>query len=296
MSAVPADSVAVILLRPAGALDYEVLLVERHAESRSFAGAHVFPGGRIDADDAGAAFHAASTDLSLAAAASRLGEGTPPMSPLAFWVAAIRELFEETGILLASIDGDPVRFDRGDLPARFRAHRAALLSGTSTFAEVVRRERLTLAAQELDFFSRWITPVNAPRRYDARFFVARLPAGQSALADGRETTSASWLTPAAALTRARSGTLMLTPPTMRTLEDLDALGSCDAIVGAARQRRFATILPKVVTVTGQATILYPGDALYERAVAGAALDDASGPRNRVVMVEGAWRSVRSPDA
>jgi len=292
--AAPADSAAVIVIRESAAAGCEVLLVERHADSRAFAGAHVFPGGRVDAADTAAALQTSCIDLTPDAARARLGETLPAPRALAFWIAALRELFEETGILLASVNGVPVRFADPAVHARFRAHRASLLRGESTFADVVQREGLRLTTDRLEYFSRWITPVNAPRRYDARFFVARLPAGQAPQHDARETTAAEWFAPSAALERAHAGTLTLTPPTMRTLEDLQLLGTCDAIFTAARARPVAAILPKIVELGGRTTILYPGDAAYENATPGAAVDDAlAGARNRLVLDGGAWRTVRS---
>jgi 8-oxo-dGTP pyrophosphatase MutT (NUDIX family) len=289
----PVDSATVILLREAGGT-CEVLLVERHADSRAFGGAHVFPGGRVDASDADPILHAASIGLSAADAAARLGEERPPHPALTFWIAAIRELFEETGILLATIDGTLISFRDPRLATRFRDHRSALLAGTATFAEIVARERLELATGHVDFFSRWITPVNAPRRYDARFFAARLPLGQEPLHDDRETVSTRWITPAAALTEAAAGALVLTPPTVRTLEDLQALATIPRVFEAARSRAHAPILPKVVQIDGRATILYPDDADYEHAAPGASLAASTpGRRNRVVMENGAWRSIRA---
>jgi len=265
----PADSATVILLRESAGSECEVLLVQRHADSRAFAGAHVFPGGRVDAADAAATVQARSAGVSPESARARLAEGLAPAASLAFWVAAIRELFEETGILLADRDGVPVGLSDPTVGARFAVHRAALLAGTRTFEQMLAHERLALATDRVEYFSRWITPVTAPRRYDARFFVARLPEGQEPLHDARETTAADWFTPAGALASARAGTLTLTPPTVRTLEDLTALSHCEAIFAAARERRFPAILPKVVQVDGRMTILYPGDAAYERATPGA---------------------------
>src|SRR5690349_13806020 len=167
-SAPPVDSAAVILLRAADD-GSEVLFVELHAKSRAFAGAHVFPGGVVDPEDASAALHAASS-LAAAAAATRLGQPSAPAAALAFWIAAVRELFEEAGLLLARRDGVPLTFDDESTRARFREHRAALLAGATTFAAIVATERLDLATDTLHYFSRWITPVNVPRRYDARFF------------------------------------------------------------------------------------------------------------------------------
>jgi 8-oxo-dGTP pyrophosphatase MutT (NUDIX family) len=291
---VPTDSATVILLREPAQGACEVLLVERHAQSRTLAGAHVFPGGLVDAADSAPALLAASTYLAPPMAAARLGEDLAPPAALAFWIAAIRELFEETGILLATVEGAPLGFSDAARAARFRAHRMALLAGELSFAELVERERLRLATDRVEYFSRWITPVNAPRRYDARFFVAEVPADQEPVHDERETASVTWLAPAAALERTQAGALTLAPPTLRTLEDLRDLGSTARILEAARARLFPPILPKVVDLGGRMTILYPGDVAYARAVPGEpAGADAPGPRNRVVLEGGAWRSIRS---
>ncbi len=281
-----------IVLRDAGPHS-EVLLVERHAASRAFAGAHVFPGGVVDPGDGAAVLHDASA-LNAAAAADRLRETGTPAAALAFWIAAIRELFEEAGLLLARRDGTLLRFDDQDVHTRFCAHRAALLAGSTTFAEIVAAERLELATDALHYFSRWITPVNVPRRYDARFFVAPLPPGQEPLHDERETISTVWLAPRAALEQARSGRLILAPPTVRTLDDLGVLGTPAAIIADAGSRTVTPILPKPVQVDGCMAVLYPGDAAYDAAEPGATVvDDASGRRNRAVMRDGGWRSVRT---
>ncbi len=289
----PIDSATVILLREAAPETCEVLLVERHADSRAFAGAHVFPGGRIDEADRDPRLQAAAR-LDATLAAARLGEDLPPPAALAFWIAAIRELFEEAGILLASIEGAPVDSSDPATGRRFAAARAELLAGTLTFRELVERERLELGTDMLWYFSRWITPVHAPRRYDARFFVALLPPGQAPLHDDRETTSTSWLTPADALARAASGRLVLAPPTTRTLDDLHHLGSCARIVESAGNHRVTPILPRVVSIGGRTTLLYPGDVDYERHAPLVASEDSdAGPLNRLVMEGSSWRSVRS---
>jgi 8-oxo-dGTP pyrophosphatase MutT (NUDIX family) len=288
----PVDSATVVVLRELPGAAIEVLLVQRHAESRAFGGAHVFPGGRVDAADAAAELAALSA-LTAAEAAERLGEGTPPAAALAYWIAAVRELYEEAGILLATVGGVPLGEASPDAVARAREQRAALIAGRTTFGDVVAREDLRLDTASLHYFSRWITPLHAPRRYDTRFFVTLLPPGQEPLHDRRETTAADWFTPAAALAGAHAGTLFLTPPTMRTLEDLAELGSWPRIRAAA-SHAVPAILPKVVEIAGATTILYPGDAAYEGALPGTLFaEEPSGPRNRVVMDAGGWRSVRS---
>ena len=288
------DSATLILLRaPQPDAEAEVLLVERPAASRAFAGAHVFPGGLVDPEDTEPALAVAS-DLPPAAAVARLDEPLAPAQALAFWVAALRELFEETGILLAEQDGAPVDLRDPARRTRFAAHRAALLDGTRGFAALVAEEGLRLPCAALGYFSRWITPVNAPRRYDARFFVTEAPARQEPAPDPREVAAVAWITPAAVLTRAAAGTLVLTPPTHRTLEELAALGSLAAILAAGRTRRCPPILPKLADLAGTPVILYPGDAAYDAATPGCRLDPADGgSRNRVVRDGANWRSERS---
>lgn len=290
----PASSATVILLRETEPADVEVLFVARHADSRAFAGAHVFPGGMVDPEDSSPELMSAiASSIDGARALAVVDEAVPVEMALAFWVATIRELFEETGILLAAIDGQPIRFDDPALAGRFSTHRRALADGTLTFCELVRQERLSLLGDALHYFSRWITPIQAPRRYDARFFAARAPAFQTPLHDERETTSAEWMAPADALARAAAGSLTLTPPTARTLEELLDLGSCAHILASARNRRVTPIIPKVVQIGERMGVLYPGDVDYERTEPGTVVPaDSSGPLNRVVMDDAGWRRFR----
>ncbi|MEO7437162.1 MAG: NUDIX hydrolase, partial [Candidatus Binatia bacterium] len=191
-----------------------------------------------------------------------LGEEREPAAALAFWIATIRELFEEAGILLADAGGAPLRFTDPATRDRFASHRRALLDGALTFGALVTREKLELRADLLRYYSRWVTPVQAPRRYDARFFFAPVPPDQTPLHDDRETTAAEWMTPADALAGAVAGSLVLTPPTARTLEDLVDLGSLAAILASTDGRRVEPILPKVVQIGDRMGVLYPGDVDY----------------------------------
>jgi 8-oxo-dGTP pyrophosphatase MutT (NUDIX family) len=290
----PVDSATVILLREPTPDRLEVLLVGRHAESRAFAGAHVFPGGLLDAaDGAPEVIDAMTGSLSADAARALLGDDPAPDGALAYFAATIRELFEEAGILLADQDGAPVRLGDPTIRDRFAAHRRALNAGSLGFAELVTRERLTLRAADLLYFSRWITPVHAPRRYDARFFVAPVPADQTPLHDERETTSAEWWSPADALAGAAAGSLILTPPTARSLEELVELATLANVLERARTRTVAPILPKVVQIGDRMGVLYPGDVDYDATEPGATLPaERTGALNRVVMDDAGWRRFR----
>jgi 8-oxo-dGTP pyrophosphatase MutT (NUDIX family) len=287
---VPVDSATVILLREPSPGRLEVLLVARHTESRAFAGAHVFPGGLLEPGDA-------SPDvlrrLAPGTAADRLDDAASAEAARAFFVTTIRELFEEAGILLADQDGSRLGFSDPAVRERFAVHRRALLDGALSFADLLARERLTLRSDDLRYFSRWITPVHAPRRYDARFFVAPVPPDQEPLHDERETTSAEWWTPADALAGAAAGTLVLTPPTARTLEDLVELGGIERALAIAASRRVSPILPKVVQIGDRMGVLYPGDVDYDATEAGAVLPaQRTGALNRVIMDDAGWRRFR----
>lgn len=288
---VPVDSATVVLMREPAPERLEILLVARHAESRAFAGAHVFPGGLLEAVDRSPAIRdAMAPHVASDTVPATLGDDLDREAGLAFLAATIRELFEEAGILLADRDGRPLGFGDPAVRDRFAEHRRALVTGALDFAELVARERLTLRASDLRYYSRWITPVHAPRRYDARFFVAPVPRDQTPLHDERETTSAEWLTPAAALAGAAAGTIVLTPPTARTLEDLVELGTMARVLETARTRHVTPILPKVVQIGEHMGVLYPGDAAYDSTEAGSTIPAAcEGPQNRVIMDPAGWR-------
>lgn len=291
---IPVDSATVVVLRAPAPDRLEVLLVARHADSRAFAGAHVFPGGLLEPSDrAPEVLEAMAPDVSPAMARTLLGEELAPEAALAYFAATIRELFEEAGILLANQDGAPLGFAAPATRDRFAAHRRALLDGTLTFGDFLTRERLTLRAGDLRYFSRWITPVHAPRRYDARFFVAPVPADQTPLHDERETTAAEWWSPADALAGAAAGSLVLTPPTARTLEELVELATLERVLESTRTRRVTPILPKVVQIGDRMGVLYPGDVDYDATEAGAVLPaERHGALNRVIMDDAGWRRFR----
>ncbi|MCC6850428.1 MAG: NUDIX hydrolase [Deltaproteobacteria bacterium] len=292
---VPVDSATVVLLREAAPGRLEVLLVGRHAASRAFAGAHVFPGGLVDLADHAAEIHAAMTSSMASDTAHAIAGGAgAPAAALAFLVATIRELFEEAGILLADdARGAPLGFGDPATRERFAAHRRALLDGAVGFVDIVCGEGLTLRGGDLGYFSRWITPIHGPRRYDARFFVAPVPPDQAPLHDERETTSAAWWTPADALAGAADGTIVLTPPQARTLEELVDLGTMARVLASARERTVTPILPKVVQIGERMGVLYPGDVDYDATEPGAALPaEREGRLNRVIMDDAGWRRFR----
>src|SRR5918911_523095 len=182
----------VVLLRPAD--PFEVFLVRRSDSIAFMGGAHVFPGGRVDDEDRLEDIDALSDGA--AAAAARMSD-LPPEIAVAHHVAALRELFEEAGVMLAR-----------EMPAQpLEGYRRDLLAGEITFGDIVRAERLRLAFDDLAYFAHWVTPEIETRRFDTRFFIARAPEGQTPVHDEGETSHSEWLEPASAIQQCRDGAI-----------------------------------------------------------------------------------------
>ena len=255
---VPVPSATVTLIRDTGA-GPEVLLMQRNLKSVFVPGMYVFPGGAVDAADSSPEICELSSGIDDARASSALSVAA---CGLAYWAAAIRESFEEAGLLLAYDEKDRmVALDTPDQIERFRRHRHALNEGACGMLEILRAERLKLAADQLVYFSHWITPVSAPRRYDTRFFVAVAPSDQVPLHDNTETISHVWVRPAEALDRHRRNDFKMRFPTMRTLEEFAAYDSVDSLMKAMRAKRnIPTILPRIGKEGGR---VLPGEPGYD---------------------------------
>jgi 8-oxo-dGTP pyrophosphatase MutT (NUDIX family) len=237
--------------------DLEVFMLRRNLDSEFVAGAYVFPGGAVDVDDRDpdllARVHGRSD-----AEASELLE--LPGGGLGFWVAAIREAFEEAGVVLARRDDDgvPVSLDDPAIAARFEEARLAIGRGERPFLDFVLSEDLRLDAGALHLFSHWITPPGAPRRYDTWFFVAEAPEGHAYLHDDTETVESVWIRPSDALDRAEQGEIELIFPTMRSLATMGEFATADAFVDAVR-RATAGPQPRFVADHNGARVLLPGE-------------------------------------
>lgn len=217
-AALPVRDAATVMLVRDGDAGMEVFLLRRNVELDFVAGAYVFPGGAVDDADRHADLEPICDGRSDEQASGLLGV---PSGGLAFWVAAIRECFEEAGVLLARRrDGAVVSFSDPATAHRFAGYRDALHDGSERLVEICRREELRLTTDHIHYFSHWITPVGPPRRYDTRFFVAAAPAEQEPLHDGSETTASTWVRPADALARHEADELELILPTIRSLESL----------------------------------------------------------------------------
>ena len=255
--AVPRDAATVMVLRSISE-GVEVLMLRRVAAMKFAPGAYVFPGGSVDQADFGAeiGWHGPSP----AEFGARLGASAEMARALV--CAAVRETFEESGILLAGLPGGgPLAAPSGP---SWEADRAALASGTLTLAGLLSRRGLVLRADLLVPWARWITPEGEPRRFDARFFVAALPPGQVVTGHEAESDHVAWLRPADAIEAARAEAISLLPPTATTLHDFAvAVGERDGVAGILTRRPvIEPVQPRLVLEDGGAWLLIPDEIGY----------------------------------
>ena len=231
------DSSADALVRPASTIlllrdapRFEVLMVERHRQIEFASGALVFPGGKTHGGDLDEAW----SDHALGWAEAEAGQR-------ALRVAAIREVFEEAGVLLARSDGGgPLEMEPYSLELRQAVDR-----GEVPFLDVVRAAGARIDLAALTVFARWITPSFAARRFDTWFYVAHAPEGQLAACDGRETVDACWLTPGEALEAAETGRRKVVFPTRMNLLRLAEAQAADEAIAQARLRPAYAVEPQV---------------------------------------------------
>lgn len=242
--AAPRPAATVLLLRD-GAAGIEVFMQVRHQDMKFASGALVFPGGRVDPED-----HALAAD----GVRSPVTVGRDPLAG-ALRVAAIRETFEESGVLLARPRGEarliPIERLRGLDAAR------------RDFAQMLADEDLVLAVDLLVHFAHWITPANQPKRYDTHFFLAQAPAEHLAVHDGHEAVKSIWITPAEALKGAGDGRFKLVFATAKNLEKLGRSQTVKAALEAAMIARVVTVQPQAAKLEGTKRLLrIPVEADY----------------------------------
>lgn len=255
----PRPASTVLLLREQST-GFEVFLLRRHQESVFMASNYVYPGGAVDKDDADEVL------LDHCTVCTTVGESDAySRNLLVYRIAAIRELFEEAGVLLAyRKDGTPLR--TLDEPERenFARYRIELNAGQINFLQLLAKENLILALDSLFYLAHWITPEARPIRFDTRFFVALHPSGQEASPDWEETTDGIWIAPRAALEANIIGSLPLSPPTLKTLEDVAFYDALQPFFESLRneEKRIA-VLPVVIKNAGEDVLIFPWDPDYE---------------------------------
>lgn len=254
----PRPAATVLLLRDASE-GLEVLMQRRHEDSDVLGGAYVFPGGKIDRED-GDDDMLARLDVPADALHAQLGDpALDARAAAACYVAAARETFEEAGVLLAArADGRPV-----DGPLAAEAMRLAREG--RAFIETLEALDLTLRLSELLAWSRWVTPRMPSlqrKRFDSRFFLARLPEGQVAAHDNHEATDSLWVSPKRALALYRAREIMLAPPQLMSLIELAAQSGVDAALDPASRVWPRRVDPSPFEHEGTRAVAYPGDPLH----------------------------------
>ena len=239
----PIRPAATVMLVRDASTGIEVFLLRRTTSAAFASGMFVFPGGRVDAEDHFDKYRAVCVgpDDAQQVQATALGS-----DHLGYWVAAIRECFEEAGLLLAyDRHGDLLRFDGERQALRFDALRGPLHAGSLDLHQICEAEGLQLAVDRVHLFNRFVTPPGRPRRFDTRFFVAAAPPGQQGSHDREETIDSAWLTPRAALRQQADGGLGLMRVTRRQLEAIAGFDSVEALLQhVAAQSRIPVFRPE----------------------------------------------------
>lgn len=226
-AAVPVRPAATVMLiddRP----NLQVLMMERHANTVFAGGMWVFPGGAVDHQDESHYFDGIATHRTDREASDLMALDS---GGLAYYMAAIRETFEEAGILLAlhQADESPLSIN-GDNETRFDQYRNQLNAGEIDLKDILAAEQLLADVGQMHYIARWITPPGSPRRFDARFFIAQIPSDQIPLHDDGELVNSDWFSPKEILERAEAGDMVLMTPTLRMVRNLSLFDSAEAVI------------------------------------------------------------------
>lgn len=264
MAVTPKNAATVILLRGDKPHGFDVFLLKRHEKSSFMGGNYVYPGGRVDRNDGSRDLYSLSKGLTLEEAQKNLGGTFSPEESFAHWIAAVRELFEEAGVLLAyDQKKNLVELTNREEREKFLHYRDLLQKDKIDIGEMAEKENLLFALDQLHYYAHWITPEARAERFDTRFFLTRYPAGQEATHDQKETTAGIWLTPQKALEENLRGDVILSPPTLKTLEDLSRFKSIEDIFYSLKKNDIRPILPILTRISDTILIIFPWDPEYE---------------------------------
>ena len=254
----------VMLIRDIENGEFEVFMLQRTLNAAFAGGMYVFPGGRVDELDGIEELEQLCDGLDDKHASGLL---QIPSGGLAYWVAAIRECFEEAGVLLArnSQTKQLVAFDEPAIIQRFDEARLKIHDSSLSVIDLCLSENLSLVTESIHYVSHWITPVGEARRFDTRFFVARAPESQEPLHDSQETIASLWVRPQDALDKLARGDLAMFPPTSENLKFLANFKTTAEVLAAAKKvSNPVAILPRLRTNSDGKVIgvLMPGDPGY----------------------------------
>lgn len=265
MTVSPRPAATLVLFRdaPSGDGEPEVLMVERHGRSNFGAGAFVFPGGVLEPEDCGASAERLSQGLTGEEAAQVMASTIESDQALGIHIAAIRETFEETLVLLAESTNGPTPISDTPHHTQLVEARENLEGKASTFFDWLNDLGMVLPTGKLVYFAHWITPEGLPIRFSTYFFACRVPENTDVHIDDNEVVHHLWGAPSELLGKQKRGDLKLMDPTIRNLEVLAGFSTTDEALETLRQRTVTTIQPKVQTrQDGSRDIIYPWDKAY----------------------------------
>lgn len=243
--------------------DLHVLMLKRNARSVFVGDMWVFPGGAVDEHDATPEADALVAGRTDPACSAELGVDS---GGIAYWVAVLRETFEEAGVLIARDrrTGELLDFRDSDVAERFDRHRHVVNTTESAFIDIVGQERLDLDGAGVHYVARWVTPLGPPRRYDTRFFVTAMPAGQVPLHDDDEAVHHEWVRAADALAANERDEMIMMTPTLSMLQRLASFSSASEALDAAQRAsdRDDEAVRIRYNVEGHRRIAYPADGDY----------------------------------
>lgn len=283
----PRDAATVILMRDTDAGPPEIYLVKRNAAASFMGGAYVFPGGRLDDEDFLPEMRERAFGLDGSLAASILGEADPARA-LGLYIAALRETFEEAGVLLAcEEDGRPLETASPRIERLLEEGRARLLARETSFLALLKEFQVKLDVGALTYLARWVTPEVEPKRFDARFFIGHAPKDQRAVHDQAETTDGVWRSAEDVLARHKEGEIFLAPPTFRTLENLLPFQRAEEAIEAAKKTPAPVVRPCMLFgEDSEVILLLDHDPEHPSPGPGPFLPGPS----RIVLKEGRWWS------
>ncbi|MFO7965802.1 MAG: hypothetical protein R6U50_17885 [Desulfobacterales bacterium] len=287
----PRDAATVILLKENKKQPFELFLMRRHKKQRFMGGAFVFPGGALDPADCNPVLLTLMKGLTAEDAFGLLAESeTNKEKAIGLFFAAVRETFEEAGVLLADFAENSVGpAGNPEIEAYLTDYRKKLHGGELTLQDIARKLSIFFTFHLLRPYARWITPEIESKRFDTRFFIARMPEHQKPMHDAVELVESLWLTPAEALEKHAGGEILLMPPTLKTIEELSGYSSIDHVFKAAAEKTICPILPQFYSTESGFAIKLPHDPEYT--IEGYKQPFRKDDPSRVVMVDGRFQTM-----
>lgn len=287
---VPArDAATVILVRESEDKSFEIYLMRRHRNQAFMGGAFVFPGGRLDEKDCDPALLPFIYGMTPGEASRMLHEADlPGMKAMGLFLSAIRETFEECGILLAvDKSGKPLDPAFLDAPSLLK-YRHSLHEGLITLGEFAESAGILFAPHFLIPYSHWITPEVEAKRFDTRFFLTHCPEGQVCVYDSMELTEARWTAPGKALADHKAGQIVLMPPTLKTMEEISGCKTMEKLFNFVREQEIYPILPEAFIMENGFGVKLPHDRDYT--IEPYRRPYRNNEASRIIHQDGIWRT------